>query len=332
MIRVLVIDDSFFVRKVLEKVLFTDGEIEVVGEASNGAEGFEKIKELEPDVVCLDIVMPHQDGVFVLEKIFNFHPVPVAVVSSVSTPVSEITMNLLELGMIEVVQKPDSPEKFPVLAQELIRKIKSVAKLKKDDLSAAYLAAIKAPTTDPAEKILLIGCPSSPVRLEEFLAGMPKLMTAGIVIRLFMNQQLVDHWINRVKRSTMLSGKVAEDGDMIIPGRMLFAPHDKAIEIKELARGGVVRLVNADKMEKGFIDTMFGSAARAFRKNTVAVILSEMTRDGVQGLRAVKKTGGRSFVEDIPGLPKEILDEHLAGAVLPLEAISGEVSKLISVP
>ena len=119
MIRVLVIDDSFFVRKVLGKVLFSDGEIEVVGEASNGAEGIQKLIELNPDVVCLDIVMPYEDGSMVLEKIFNYHPTPVVVVSSVSTPVSEISKNLLELGMIEIIPKPTHPKTFHSFSRSL---------------------------------------------------------------------------------------------------------------------------------------------------------------------------------------------------------------------
>jgi len=331
MIRVLVIDDSFFVRKVLGKVLFSDGEIEVVGEAADGVEGIKKLIELNPDVVCLDIVMPHEDGTQVIEKIFKYHPTPVVVVSSVSTPISEITKSLLEMGMIEVIQKPDSPEKFSFIQQELIRKIKSVARLKSEEISTAYHSAVRSPKNEAAQKILVVGCPvSNPVQLEEFLTALPKFMSAGITVRFFMYTQLMDHWISRIKQSTMLPGKFAEDGDMKLPGRILFSPNDKAIEVRKLSSGGVVHLINSDKMSKDYIDTMFESAAIAFKENTVAVIFSEMGTDGIDGLKAVKQAGGKTFVEASDNIPRKITDEHLADAILPLKEIAEQVSKLLS--
>jgi two-component system chemotaxis response regulator CheB len=331
MIRVLVIDDSFFVRKVLGRVLFSDGEIEVVGEASSGEEGIEKLMQLKPDVVCLDIVMPREDGSMVLEKIFNLNPTPVVVVSSVSTAVSEISKSLLQLGMLEIIQKPDSPENLSFIQQELIRKIKAASKLNRDEIGAAYRSAKKAPKADSAGKILVVGCPvSRPVQLEDFLTMLPRFMSAGIVVRLFMYTQLMDHWVNRIKQSTMFACKIAEDGDMVIPGRILFSPNDKAIEIKQLTNGGVVRLINSDKMQKDYIDTMFESAANAYRENTVAVILSEMALDGLEGLRAVKAKGGKAFLEVSDHLPAKVRDEKLADAILPLPGLAEEVSKLIA--
>ena len=156
-------------------------------------------------------------------------------------------------------------------------------------------------------------------------------MVAGIVVRLFMYTQLMDHWVDRIKKSTMLSGKIAEDGDMIIQGRILFSPNDKAIEIKQLTNGGVVCLVNSDKMQKDYIDTMFESASVAFKENTIAVLLSEMALDGMEGLKAVKARRGRTFVEVSSHLPGKIIDDHLADAVLTLPEIAEEVSRLIAI-
>ena len=330
MIKVLVIDDSFFARKMLRKMLFSDGEIEVVGEASTGEDGIDKLIKLNPDVVCLDIVMPHEDGALVLEKIFKNHPTPVVVVSSVSTPVSEISKNLLELGLMEVVQKPDSPENFVFIQQELVKKIKIAAKLKAGDISAAYHSTVSVHMAGAAQKILVIGCPvSRPVQIEEFLGALPKSMTAGIAIRFFMYTQLMEHWLTRIKNSTMLSGKIAEEGDIIVQGRILFSPNDKALEIKELTNGGVVHLINADKLAKDYIDTMFESAANSFRGNTIAVVLSEMASDGIEGLKAVKQRGGKTFVEASSYIPGKITDGQLADAILPLSGIAEEVSKLI---
>ena len=330
MIRVLIIDDSFFARNILKKILFSDGEIEVIGEASNGEEGIKKVIELNPDVVCLDIVMPGEDGTHVLEKIFKNHPTPVVIVSFVSTLISEITKSLSNLGIIEVVHKPDSPENFPVIQNELIKKIKAASRIKPAEISAAYNAAIKTPAMDIADKILAIGCPvSSPVPLEELLISLPRHMSAGIVIRIFMHTQLMDHWVGRITKATMLSGKVAEGGDIIRAGRMLFSPNDKAIEVSKLSSGGVIELLNTERMTKDYIDTMFESASKSFKSNTIAVLLAGAAVDGIEGLRAVKQRGGQTFVQDDPDMPSKIVNDKLAGSILSLADIASEISKLV---
>jgi two-component system chemotaxis response regulator CheB len=332
MIRVLIIDDSFFVRKVIRTMLSIDGEIEIIGEAANANEGLEKIAGLHPDVICLDIVMPNRDGVSTLEEIIRKYPTPVILFSSLAAPFAEISQRAFDLGVIDVVQKPDSPEKYGTIRDILIAKIQLAAKTTPERLKAACAAALKGKATEnsskAADKLLVIASPSSkPIPLENLLNALPAPCPASVVIHINIQPQLTNFWMKHIRLATSFDVKIAQDGDILLPGRILFPPHNKILEINRLQKGGVVQVVNYENASNSYIDTLFASAGRAFRKNVTAVILTGMGTDGIEGLRQVKEYEGTTFIEK-DGLPHPpTLKANYVDHILPVFDIGLEIAK-----
>ena len=303
MIKVLVVDDSIFMCKLIREILSIDKEIKVVGESNNGYDALEKIKDLKPDVICLDVIMPMPDGIWILEEINKQQPTPVIIFSSIVANNAEITTDIFRLGVIDILQKPSKQSDMPLIKQELIEKIKSAAFVDKNKLKQSYKQNILRFENEPriisSYSIIAIGSSAGgPPALMEVLRSLPGNIPAGIVVAQHMPENFIKSFTEHMRRVSNFETKVAQDGDIITSGRVLVSPAEKTLTVYRLKRGIVVKLERIDSKPRPSIDAMFESVSSACSKSAIGVILSGMGSDGVKGLRFIKESGGKTFSQD----------------------------------
>ncbi|MFH8039147.1 MAG: chemotaxis-specific protein-glutamate methyltransferase CheB [Candidatus Aenigmatarchaeota archaeon] len=330
MIKVLVVDDSSFMRKVITQMITKDPEISVVGTAENGREAVEKIKLLNPDVVTMDIIMPMSDGLWALEEIMKQSPLPVIIVSNVGEKDSEIIKEAYALGVADVVLKPSNPQEIYKISQELIHKIKTVAKFDKSHLLAykniSRVESIKT-ISAKANSVVVIGSSAgAPVNLREILSKLNSNFPAGIIVAQHMPHQFLLSYVEHLRQICPLPVKIAQKGDIVKRGRILFCPGDSTIELSRTKKAVVVNLVKPQVNIQPDIDTVFASCAKVFGKNTVGVVLSGIGSSCVRGAKAIKASGGKIIAEDeltakVYGLPQAVIKENLADFILPSYSI-----------
>jgi two-component system chemotaxis response regulator CheB len=333
MIKLLIIDDSFFVRQVVKKMVSEDPDIRVIGEACNGKEGIEKIRELSPDVICLDLVMPVQDGVVTVEKIITERLTPAVIFSSLSSPLSEVSKSLYDMGLLHLLQKPTKPEEFTKVKNDLICSIKAAAKLEPAATNINYQSVLsnRPENNDDLGKLLIIACPGpKPVYLDEFLLLIINVQ-CPIIVQMFLHSGLDQEWIKNHQQTGFWSVKFAEDGDLLTRSRLLFSPNCAALEIVRFKQNAAVQLHDAKTLAKQPLDMLFTSAAQAYKQNAVVVILPGLSAsDGLEAMKTVRKYGGKVLVHNEQALIKKITNEQLADKILPTESLAWEVLSLIN--
>lgn len=339
MIKVLVVDDSSFMRNVITKLITSDPEVSVVGVAGDGREALAKMAECNPDVVTMDVIMPHPDGIWALKEIMSQNPVPVILVSSVANAASEIVEESYSLGVIDVVQKPQNPEDMNKISIELITKIKAAAKIDKIRLLEQLLPSGKVSVLDKelgqkAYSVLVIGSSAGgPIALDEILPKIPKTFSAGIIVAQHMPHEFLVSYVGHFAKKCAFPIKIAEDGDVVLQGRILFSPGDSTLALVKTKKGAVVLITNPDVRINPDIDTVFKACAEVFGNKTTCVVLSGMGRYGVDGARAVKLAGGTVVSEDIStatvyGMPQAVASEGLSDYVVPSYQIAAAIEDI----
>jgi len=338
-IRVLVVDDSALMRKLIPQILAADQSIEVVGTAMDGNFCLKKIEELRPNVVTLDLEMPGMNGIDTLKEIMRSHPVPVIVVSSHSTEGASVTLKALGLGAFDFVAKPqDASAHMAETATELIAKIHAAA-----DCKVVRPGIFRAPA--PPEKISVVKTPSKlvaigistggPQALEFLLAQLPPDFPGAIVVVQHMPEGFTDMFARRLDELCSLSVKEAQSGDMLLAGRVLICPGSRHIKVKRLAMGDVV-ILNEDERVNGHrpsVDVLFNSVAEEFGSLAIAVLMTGMGDDGAQGLGAVKQAGGMTIAQSeescvVFGMPKAAIERGYATRVVALDGLSSTLQAL----
>ncbi len=339
MIKVLVVDDSTFIRKVISQLIITDPEITVVATAGDGQEAVEKVRTLNPDVVLMDIIMPMPDGLWALEEIMKQNPTPVIIVSSVANAASDVVEQAYSLGVVDVIQKPENPQQMYKISQELITKIKSAAKIDKTRLvSRALLPKVETirGIKFRAYSVVVIGSSAGgPVSLDEVLPKIPKDFPAGIIVAQHIPEQFLTSYVEYLNKKCYFPVRIASNGDIIQQGRILFSPCDRTVQLARTKKGAVVRLTKIDARLCPDIDSVFVSCAEVFRANTIGVVLSGMSGYGVKGAKAIKQSGGKIIVEDkltasINGMPQGVISAGLADWVLPSYNIPEALTNILS--
>lgn len=334
MIRVLVVDDSSFIRQMVKQFLAEAGDIEVCGEAADGTEAIVKLKELKPDVVCLDLVMPVQDGLTSLRKIKESLPTPVIIFSGFFVPQAEIAAEAFRLGVVEAVQKPNNPKDIFKIKQELIEKIRIAGQIKQDKLTAVYYQREKdlfQPRFYLVHSVVAIGSSAGgPPAIEKLLASLPGNLASGILIGQHIPENFLEAFRYHLQREISFPVKIAEEGDLVSFGRVLVSPVGKTLTVESLKPGGVVHLVDSENRLKPSLDKLFESVAEVFNSKAIGVILSGMGEDGVKGLKAIKRAGGKVFAQDertalVWGMPKAAFEAGVVDKVLPIEEIANEI-------
>lgn len=337
MIRVLVIDDSAFVRQALRRMLKDDPEIEVVGAANDGRQGLEMVAALRPDVVTLDVLMPRMGGLEALERIMAEVPVPVLLLSSLTQRGAEVTLRGLELGALDFVDKSSvGSMNILTLADELRAKIKALARVPRGRLqrAAAEAAAVPAPARGGAgiEVVVIATSTGGPPALQSIIPRLPRALAAAVLVVQHMPPGFTRSLAERLALRSALPVREAEDGESVVPGQVLIAP--AGLHMKLRRRGERVR-VWLDEEPRGALhrpsaDVLMASIARVYAERALGVILTGMGSDGAIGLRAIRDAGGRTLAESeetsvIYGMPKAAVEAGGVDRSLPLHRIVDEI-------
>lgn len=349
MIRVLVVDDSAVVRKTLAHELERDPEIQVVGTAPDPYVARDKIVQLRPDVVTLDIEMPRMDGITFLQKIMSQHPIPVDICSSLAEKGAETTLKALEYGAVEIIQKPKLGTK-QFLEESKIRicdavKAASLARVKKisewtrpvrvsPKLSADVVIS-RAPVramVQTTEKVVAVGASTGGTEaLRTFLEALPH-DAPGIVIVQHMPEHFTTAFARRLDGLCRVSVKEAENGDSVVRGRALIAPGNRHTLLKRSGARYYVEVKEGPLVSRHrpSVDVLFRSAARYAGKNCIGIILTGMGDDGAKGMLEMREAGAYTVAQDeatsvVFGMPREAIKLGGVDKVLPLEAIPARV-------
>lgn len=333
MIRVLVVDDSAVVRRVLSDALSAAAGIEVVGTAVDPYAAREKIAALKPDVLTLDVEMPRMDGLTFLEKLMAAHPMPVVVVSSLTPASSPMAFRALELGAVGVVCKPGSQFSIPDVARDIVHQVRAafLAKVRPQAPRAARQVVAKSSeqTFVTTRKILAIGASTGgPRAIEDVLCSLPPAGPGTVIVQ-HMPVQFTAEFAKRLNGLCAMRVSEAVDGEEVLAGKALIAPGGRHMLLQRVGATYVVRLKDmpAVNHHRPSVDVMMHSVARAAGANAVGVILTGMGNDGAKGLLAMREAGAHTIAQDeetsiVYGMPKEAAAMGAASEVLPLDKIA----------
>lgn len=333
MVKVLVVDDSALVRKVLSDELARDPEISVVGSAPDPYVARDKILSLAPDVLTLDIEMPRMDGLSFLRKLMKHKPMPVIVVSSLTPKGSEMAMDALALGAVDVLCKPGEAYTIGELSRELIARVKAASKVRLDNrVSTAVpvrpMESLKATTL----KIIAIGASTGGTEaLREVLQRFPVNAPPTVIVQ-HMPEKFTKAFADRLNGICAIDVREAQEGDTLRPGLALIAPGNKHMVLQ---RSGAVYSVSVKDgprvhHQRPAVDVLFKSVARFAGKNAVGVVLTGMGADGADGLLEMKQAGASTIAQDekscvVFGMPKEAIARGGVDSVLSLEQVAGGI-------
>ena len=337
-VRVLVVDDSALMRKVIPQILQTDDSIQVVGTAIDGNFGLKKIEDLKPQVITLDLEMPGMGGLDMLKEIMRRHRIPVIVVSSHSTDGASVTLKALSLGAFDFVAKPaDVSSRMQEIARELISKIKAAAQSRGIQIhpGANFALPAEKPKTKPGAakeptRIIAIGISTGgPQSLQYLLAQFPSDFLGSIVVVQHMPEGFTDMFARRLDECCSLNVKEAQSGDLLVAGRVLICPGSRHLKVKRLPLGDIAILSDDPRVNghRPSADVMFKSVAEEFGPKAVAVLMTGMGEDGAQGLGLVKAAGGLTIAQGeqsciVFGMPKAAIERGHAMRVVELEAMA----------
>jgi two-component system, chemotaxis family, protein-glutamate methylesterase/glutaminase len=343
-VRVLVVDDSALMRKLIPQMLESSPAIEVVGTAMDGTFCLKKIEELHPHVVTLDLQMPGMNGIDTLKEIMRRDPLPVIVVSSHSTEGASVTFKALGLGAFDFVTKPHDSSHIEETASELIAKIRAAAECKvvRPGLLFGMPSRFEKLSTGKSAprptKLVAIGISTGgPQALEFLLAQLPPDFPGSIVIVQHMPDGFTDMFARRLDEICSLRVKEAQSGDTLQAGRVLVCPGSRHMRVKRLTMGDVVVLSDEPRVNghRPSVDVLFHSVAEEFSKDAVAVLMTGMGDDGAEGLGAVKKAGGTTIAQSeescvVFGMPKAAIERGYATRIVALDAIAATLQAVCS--
>ena len=335
-IRVLVVDDSAVVRKVFSEELSLEKDIEVVGTAPDPYVARDKIVSLRPDVVTLDVEMPRMDGITFLRKLMKYYPMPVIIVSSLTSEGSAMAMEALEYGAVDVISKPGPAYSVGDMSVQLADKIRAAARV---DMANRARIMQESREPQPARKSLAITKTTSKIiaigastggteALKVLLTELPHDMP-GIVIVQHMPANFTKSFADRLDQLCRIKVKEAEDGDSILPGTALLAPGNNHMVVR---RSGARYYVNVKSgplvcHQRPAVDVLFNSVAEYVGANAVGVILTGMGKDGAQGMVKMKEVGSMNIAQDekscvVFGMPREAIATGAVDKVVPVTQIA----------
>jgi len=342
-VRVLVVDDSALMRKLIPQILACDPSIEVVGTAIDGAFGLKKIEELRPDVVTLDLEMPRMDGMETLRQITRRFRVPVIVVSALTTEGAASTFKALALGAFDFVAKPRDAASAHMeqIAQDLIGKVKAAVKSHVPQIERTVLPEIVRPASKPLTrarkeptKIVAIGVSTGgPNALQYLLSQLPGDFPGSIVVVQHMPEGFTEMFARRLNESCSIYVKEAQSGDLLIAGRALICPGNRHIKVRRMPLGNTVVLSDEGKLNghRPSVDVLFRSVASEFGSRAIGVLMTGMGDDGASGLGLIRNAGGLTLAQSedscvVYGMPKAAIEKGYAMRVVPLEMLANTLN------
>lgn len=328
MIRVLVVDDSAIVRKILTEKLNSDPGIQVIGAAPDPYYAREMIAKEKPDVITLDIEMPRMNGLTFLKKLMTHCPIPVVIVSSLSVKGSQTAMTAIDYGAIEVLAKPSAAYSLDDMADEIVMKVKAAAAAKVHKLQIKEGQIKRHQLTETTHRIVAIGASTGGTKaLEAVLKSLPS-NAPGIVIVQHMPAGFTKSFADRLNDHCAMQVVEAQGGETVLPGRVIIAQGDRHMMLTHTGVNYSVKIKNAPRVSRHrpSVDVLFRSVAKVAGKNAVGVILTGMGNDGAQGLLEMKQAGAPTVAQDeescvVFGMPKEAIAAGAVDSILPLNKI-----------
>jgi two-component system chemotaxis response regulator CheB len=332
--KVLIVDDSALMRQLLTKIIASDPELEVIGTAGDPYIAREKIKELNPDVLTLDIEMPRMDGLTFLEKLMRGHPMPVVMISSLTAKGADTTLRALSLGAIDYVSKPklDVSNGTIEQAEEIVAKVKAAARAKvrraSPPASSSATLSEKKYLFSATHKVVAIGASTGGTEaLKELLVPLPADFP-GIVIVQHMPEAFTQQFAQRLDSLCKIRVKEAHDGDRILPGHALLAPGGHHMTVVRRGMEYDVHVYRGERVNRHMpsVDVLFSSCAHSLGKNSLGVLLTGMGADGARGMLDMKQAAAFTIAQDestcvVFGMPREAILLHAVDQVLPLDKI-----------
>ncbi|MGA8224704.1 MAG: chemotaxis response regulator protein-glutamate methylesterase [Candidatus Acidiferrales bacterium] len=332
-IRVLVVDDSALMRKLIPQALQHDSTIEVVGTAMDGAIGLKKIEELRPNVVTLDMDMPRMDGIEMLRQITRKHRVPVIVVSTQTTQSASLTLKALSLGAFDFVTKPQDAASGHIeqIAAELAIKIKVAA----SSGAPKMIITVPSPRTKPPRRTTMPQWPSrmvaigvstgGPNALQYLFSQLPEDFPGCLLVVQHMPEGFTEMFARRLDESSAIEVKEAQSGDLLLAGRALICPGNRHMKVRRMAHGDIAVLVDQPRVNghRPSVDVLFQSVAQEFGNNSVAILMTGMGEDGAAGLGAIQAAGGITLAQSpdtcvVDSMPRAAISRGFASRVVSL--------------
>lgn len=367
--KVLIVDDSALIRQMLQEMLSSDPNIEVVGAAADPYDAREKIKSLRPDVLTLDIEMPRMDGVTFLKNLMRLHPLPVVMVSTLTESGADITFEALAVGAVDFVTKPkiDVVNTFEVYRDEICNKVKTAARVSRSMLELKYQrysqsngASTAKPAAPPkvekkrsvddvlgkpsaarpagigAGKIIALGASTGGTEaIKDVLLGLPANAPA-MVITQHIPAAFSLPFARRMDSIAAMKVKQAQDGDILQQGHVYIAPGDQHLMIERQGTRYVCRLNDGEPVNrhKPAVDVMFRSVLQSAGRSAVVVLLTGMGNDGAQGMKELQQSGAPTIAQDekssvVWGMPGEAVKLGAADHILPLDKVADKVMSLL---
>jgi len=345
-LRILVVDDSALMRKLIPQALRHDPSLEVVGTAMDGSIGLKKIEELRPHVVTLDLDMPRMDGIEMLRQITRKHRVPVIVVSAQTTQSATLTLKALALGAFDFVTKPPDAAsgRIEQIAAELAIKIKVAA------ASGAPKMIITMPearhkqprrTSMPQwpSRVVAIGVSTGgPNALQYLFSQLPEDFPGCLLVVQHMPEGFTDMFARRLHESSPIEVKEAQSGDLLIAGRALICPGNRHMKVRRMPHGDIAVLVDQPRVNghRPSVDVLFQSVAHEFGNNAVAVLMTGMGEDGAAGMGAVQAAGGVTIAQSpdtcvVDSMPRAAISRGFVSRVVSLSNLASVLqSKVIA--
>jgi two-component system chemotaxis response regulator CheB len=338
--RVLIVDDSAIVRRVLTDMLSGQPDIEVIATAPDPYVARDKILELKPDVLTLDLEMPRMDGISFLRRLMHFHPLPVVVISSIAESGSEVALEALRLGAVDVLAKPGGPYSVEDLGERVVDSVRAAARarVKSRRKEEATHAPVSFENLHFSSNALVgIGASTGGVEaIHDVLVQLPTNFPPILVVQ-HLPRAFSRSLVEQLNRTCALEVKEAQETNELLPGHVLIAPGERHMEVRYegAKRAAVLSCTPPVNRHRPSVDVLFRSMAKAGARNSVGVLLTGMGSDGAEGLLAMRQGGAATIAQDrkssvVYGMPAEAARLGAAEVVLPLKDIASGIVLAIS--
>lgn len=347
--RVLIVDDSAFMRRAIASLLEGESDIKVAGFAKDGEDALRQIQDLKPDIVTMDIEMPKMDGLTALKIIMEKFPLPVIMISSLTDKGAKATLDALDLGAADYIPKSLSSVSLNILKikDDLVSKVRAVTAKKyifhasRDIAELSQKASVKSGPWNKKIDIVAIGSSTGgPRALQDIIPRIPEDFPVPIILTQHMPKAFTGPFAERLSSISHIKVIETAGGEIIKGGMAYLSPGDKHLTVKKIGSGEIVISLSdepTDLINRPSVSVMMESVARVHPGTTLGVILTGMGSDGLSGMKSIKKSGGKTIVQNeatcvVYGMPKAVVDEGLADVVLPVYKIGDEIIKEIILP
>jgi len=340
-IRVFIVEDSILMQKVIADILSADSEIEIIGTTKYGQEALTKIAQLLPDIVTLDVNLPDMSGLLVLEQLMRERPTRVVMLSAYTQKGAETAIKALELGALDFIPKPSGEVSLDLynFRDEIIAKIKELAQVS-PKVPFVFKNFYREKETAPANKVVVIGASTGgPKAIMDLMSQMPADTGVNFLIVQHMPKGFTRSFADRLSWYSGVRCKEAEDNDLLLENVAYVAKSGQHMVVEKASREKKTYCLRLDDTPlvnyvKPAVDVTMGSLADCFDGKIIAVILTGMGKDGLEGCRKIKQKGGKIIVQDehssvVYGMPKCVAQEGLADCILPISDIPGKIMEYL---